>query len=563
MTDKCINFFCFVNLEPSAPKFFGFSEFLAGLALMVLAWTIADTRYRFRIRTSPIPLEKITFGVISLVGSLTLLTDLWRAQGWPVLKGGFISPAGWQAFLAAIFFVTFLAWIWFAFLKPSVFSRFTSERYVQALYDYILRGDYVELAIIADELARSSPNLVKFSSNVGGSVYEEQDASPPVKLKQVEFCANEIFYLICDKRFCKAVIERSPLFALELFSEIGISKKYEIGIDVFARNIFTEALLNTDSFLYHESDYYESGLIGQVKPLSTVIFKNYELIKNISMIFDVDYRILNALSITQFDAYCAAFLHTVTAYINEGKSEHSVVINTTLKNITQGVSNLHKVNGMPNSWESDPVQRLDVCVRRFGQIIYELNKLERPLNHVLRNDSIGKVRYKNYSIYDAMADNMFEVLHYSSYVNSPVWDCWSIQHNTVLAGFFEDYVLEGKSGDIIKHKLRRIIYNEIVSMEKFPNFKGARVLSFVLNVLGLNLQVGKGNRSTKALHKCILSWVTQNYALLYQRNPEVALSCLVEPMNYDEKSNEITKIYPANVFRKEAAIVKLTINPAP
>lgn len=47
----------FVPLETSAPKFFGFAEFLAGLALMVLAWTIADVRYRFRIRSAPIPLK--------------------------------------------------------------------------------------------------------------------------------------------------------------------------------------------------------------------------------------------------------------------------------------------------------------------------------------------------------------------------------------------------------------------------------------------------------------------------------------------------------------------------
>lgn len=66
--DHCLGLVCFIPLDPSAPKFFGFSEFLASLALMVLAWTIADIRYRFRVRTAPIPLQAITFWMVVAVG---------------------------------------------------------------------------------------------------------------------------------------------------------------------------------------------------------------------------------------------------------------------------------------------------------------------------------------------------------------------------------------------------------------------------------------------------------------------------------------------------------------
>lgn len=34
---------------------------------MVLAWTIADVRYRFRVRTAPLPLLAITFYAIGTV----------------------------------------------------------------------------------------------------------------------------------------------------------------------------------------------------------------------------------------------------------------------------------------------------------------------------------------------------------------------------------------------------------------------------------------------------------------------------------------------------------------
>jgi hypothetical protein len=37
---------------------------------MVLAWIIADVRYRLRVRTAPIPLPGITF-LVAAVGMLT------------------------------------------------------------------------------------------------------------------------------------------------------------------------------------------------------------------------------------------------------------------------------------------------------------------------------------------------------------------------------------------------------------------------------------------------------------------------------------------------------------
>lgn len=52
-TEHCFIGVCFIPLNGSGQTFFGFSEFLTGLALMVLAWTIADVRYRFRIQVAP------------------------------------------------------------------------------------------------------------------------------------------------------------------------------------------------------------------------------------------------------------------------------------------------------------------------------------------------------------------------------------------------------------------------------------------------------------------------------------------------------------------------------
>ena len=124
---------CFVPLRAQDPKFFGFSEFLAALALMVLAWTIADIRYRFRVRTAPLPLEGGTYTIVGIVGVLTLLTDWWRAEQWLVPEGKLLTPASWQALLGAIFLANFMVWAWFAFVRPPVFGRWNASRFARQL----------------------------------------------------------------------------------------------------------------------------------------------------------------------------------------------------------------------------------------------------------------------------------------------------------------------------------------------------------------------------------------------------------------------------------------------
>ena len=104
----------FVPLDASAPKFFGFSEYLAALALMAVVWMTTDIRYRFRVETAPLPLHRLTFTSIASVGTLALVTDLWRAEGWLVPRGSLLTPATWQALLGAVFLIPFLTWAWFA-----------------------------------------------------------------------------------------------------------------------------------------------------------------------------------------------------------------------------------------------------------------------------------------------------------------------------------------------------------------------------------------------------------------------------------------------------------------
>ena len=252
---------------------------------MVLAWNIVDTRYRFRTRTAPLPLQLITFSIVVAVGCLSLLTDLWRAQRWFVPRGDIMTPAEWQAVLAFSYLLTFLTWAWFAFIRPPTYTKRNAKRYASALYHSILQGSPTELAVIADELRLSAYSLVCYAPDWDArkrrNPRNQEDDDP--KLTDVEEIADDILLLIANPRFCRTIVEASSATALEFFRAVGETKRYGVRIGVFARNILNEAIANKDSFIFTETEGYESGLVGYQKPLMQAMFSNYRMVEAINV----------------------------------------------------------------------------------------------------------------------------------------------------------------------------------------------------------------------------------------------------------------------------------------
>lgn len=551
-SDYYLGFVRFVPLDANTPKFFGFSEFLAGLALMVLAWTIADVRYRFRVRTTPLPLQGMTFAVVGAVGMLTLLTDLWRAEQWLVPRGHFVSPAEWQAFLGGFFFLTFLTWAWFAFIRPPVYGKRNAERYARTLYRFILKGSPSELSVIADELALSAKPLVRFATDkehlkylrTDEGVGEKSLENPP----KVTAYADDILLLIADKRFCRAIVESSPSTALAIFQGIGDTKKYGIQVKIFGKNIMNEALTNKNSFLYHEAEGYESGLLGYHKPLSHAMFSNYRMVEVIGTLMDPDIWDKEKWDADQWKAYCRMVLTTFHDYVDKGFGGHSFVLYRAKGYIERAASDLYKINGIANnSWDDDVQARLRVVVDFIKDAVEILEKKGVPKGVRLR---IREERGVG-NFYDHLASMIFEVIFSASYVRSPANLCWWVQHNSVWGKLFNFRKLDGTAANVVKFKVRRLIYNEVAEMTDFPNFKGAKILGFCLNVMGLSIRDKDDyDYDSKALHKAILSWTKKNYAWLHSYNPRVAEACLVEGVTYDKDHLRLVKTYPAEGLRR-------------
>lgn len=560
--EQCYLSVCFIPLDSSGEKFFGFSEFLAGLALMVLAWTIADVRYRFRVRTAPIPLLGITFSVVATVGVLTLFTDLWRAEKWLVPAGNLLTPASWQAILGGLFLLTFLTWTWFAFIRPPTYGRLNAKRFAQTLYRFVLKGSPEELAIIADELTYSALPLVHHATDRKklGRGRTNQDGQKK-ELPKVERYANDLLLLIADKRLCRSIVSSSPGTALAFFQAMADTKKYGIQIETFAKNIVNEALANKDSFIYHEAEGYESGLIGYHKPLSHAMFANYGMVERIGTLLDPDVYDQREWDASHWEAYCRVVLITFEGYVEEKFSVHSPVLFGAKFRIENSVSDLYKLNGLTGSWDTDPARRLRAVVEFLKDSIKVLE--EKGVPDYVRIRVKQEFGHPHESYFDGLASLFFEVVFHASAVKSPKWECWSIQHNSLWSELFNSGSPKGPAAKVVKFKIRRLLYDEILEMKSFPNFKGAKILSFCLNVMGLKVGEGSYYRDSRALHVAVLSWTKQNFAWLYQYNPRVAEACLVDGMSFEQENNRLVYTSPAEGLRRKPSYVYLYLDHAP
>lgn len=541
---------CFVRLDADSPRLFGFPEFLAGLALMALVWSITDIRYRFRISSAPLPLEKVTFGVISSIGALTILTDLWRSEEWPVPCGNILTPNSWQALLATTLLIAFLLWAWFAFIKPPIFSRFNSRRYAQALYEGVIKSAPAELNIIADELGRSARSLIRHATS---RLPLERNNNNKVKkwLLSKFNCdayADDILLLIADNRICKAIIDNSPQTALRFFLEITEQGKYDINISAFARNIVGQALLNKDSFLYHEVNGYETGLIGHSRPITQTIFSDRKIVERIDSLFDQNYKAVRSWDSEQWEAYCRVLLVSFEASISSGIWNSPSYFLRALDRIVNSLSNLYTLDGITGSWEKDEAKRLSIVMSFMTNSIEIVNGISVPEGITLRLPEKNPYQYR--TIYDDLAEALFDVIFHVSSVKTPWWESWNYQHNTVWSKIFPYHETNNKPAKIIRFKLRRLIYDEITKLEKLPGYKGAKILAYFLNVTGLESR-GRGrlNKELWPLLKAVRGWIRKNYMVLHAHNPNMTSGLLADKIYLDIERKRIVREFPERGLR--------------
>jgi hypothetical protein len=524
---------------------------------------MADVRYQFRISVAPIPLRAITFGVVACVGTLTLLTDLWRAEQWLVPRGDVLTPGSWQALLGGVFLATFLVWAWVAFIRPPIFGRLNARRFANTLYRYIHRGSPAELAVIADELTRSAKTLIHHAIDYGPRRgMKAHQGTKDKRPSAVQMHAGKLLHLIGDRRLCRVIVESSPATALAFFLAMEDAEKYGVDLRIFAENIVAEAVANKDSFLFHEANEYHFGQLGWEKSLSESMFSNYRMVEAIGTVFDAGDLHSSDWDGDQWKAYSRALLLTFQSYAAESSTYKSAVLHRAMRAIGRCARDLRKLNGVDNpSWHKDDlVKRLSVAVDFVSNAVSILD--ERGVPDHIRLRLPKKDRLGSESIYDDLAKMIVELILIAGSVRSPRSSSWFIQQNMVWSELFS-LKLNSAAGRIVQFKVRRLLYDELPEMQKFPNYKGSRILGLCLNVMGFKIMSGGFGKEGRALQKAVLSWTRQHFARIHAINPRIVEVGLVDGMTYEPENLRLVVTYSADALWPEAQSEHFQVDPAP
>lgn len=546
--EKCLIGIC-IELAPidaSAPKFFGFSEFLTSLALMVLAWTTTDVRYRFRIDCAPVPLKGITFGVVVIVGMLTLLTDLWRAEQWLVLTSIPLTIGSWQALMGGTLLLNFFLWIWFAFIRPATYGKWNAKRFTQALYLHILKDSQEELSIIADEITQSAYNIIQNTIDEYWILNNKG-----TEIKEIQLHANNILSIISDKRMCRAIANASPITARIIFQAIRKTNKYNNEIFVFTKNIINESINNENSFMYREDNGYESGFFGEQKLISNSIFSNFDLMERMGYFIQPYTPSEHNWKNKQWKTYLRAITIILENYHPEKHGKHPYSLTTALEDIRSATSGIYKLNSNPDaSYRNEDIERTNIVVGFIGHTISILNEKKIPngISIRVRNKSNPNIPVNSIdrSIYDEVAKSMFSIFTDISHVTDPGWKKITEPIIERLLMSFNNPT-ENRPEQIIQSKFRRLLYNEISSIisDKRPNQpkRPAHVLNLYLAITGIKPLGFKKNAGHAILQKAILAWLKQNYDWIYKSNREIAELCLGKNTVYDNNQHRIIREY--------------------
>lgn len=554
--DICIEL---APVDASAPKFFGFSEFLTSLALMVLAWTTTDVRYRFRILSAPISLQHLTFKLVTTVGVLTLLTDLWRAEQWPVPTFIPLTLGSWQAIMGGTLLLTFIFWVRLAFIHPPVYNIYNAKRFTQALYLIILKGSKEELPIIADELTHSMKNIVTYATEE-----QENPEKNTQDTQEVQIYANTILALIADRRFCKTIASSSPITAIALYIEMNKTKKYRIPVKIFTKNLVNEAIGNKNSFLYQETNGYQSGFIGSQKPLSQTLFSNYKMSEAIGTTLLIDIKQNSEWDNFQWDAYLRIVLITLENFDPNENEGRSLILGNALRYVRSEALEIgkpiHDVNTSPGQEQLD---RIDMIIEFTKSSIKALNKKNiKPSIKTLTSHRQRIGKYKIYSeiIYDEIANLMTDIIISSSRVTDK--DLKSQIRLLILSkALFYGNAPEGHSERIIQMKYRRNIYDNIKYIKTNPSIFHALLLRFYINTFGIETFDYEKKSGNFILSKAIIRWIKNNYDWMYNHEKDVAITCLGDHLCYDSTNYAIIRKHQPPLKSGERNIL-LYVNPS-
>lgn len=517
------------RVDSGAASIFGLAEFFAILALFVTIFNVSDFRYRYRAAVWPLNVQTIGLGVIVSISFILILMEFWFQNHFlvPHFLNGYTN---FKLALATVFAGIVFMFVAACFVWPPHFWRMNARRFFDVTNYYIHQGNADRLQAIAEELSSAMKDIFVHASKI------EIEDNP----SSSSLFAHDVMLILADRRFCHVVVDRVPGLALRCFH---LAATYTtVPFADFAHFIGHEFIANTNSAFYQE-DLFGSGYSLHAKPVSKVVFGNYKLVERCALKrwspLEADYRQTGRFDEKTIEGFYRAATSFVAAYLEETKGRvHSYAFARLLGSFKSMTVSVTTMESMGEDWYKSPAHAgLSHSIQFIAFVVKEMDKLK------IQPASLRERKNLPLDPYDGLAELFYEATLHAAFVRQPEFRCWDIQHNTIWAGELQFYQ-PSKALAALKFKIRRKLYDQIRRMDRDPNFVGARILGFCLNVLGLQLMNRHRNhlhREDYALQRVVLHWTKRNFRRIAEEYPNLLPVCLQGFISYDKDGRRLVQ----------------------
>jgi|GEM_PF-6572276 len=527
--------------EGNSSGFFGFSEFVTILALLLIIYTVTDFKYRFRIALRGQVYVKITFWLIISVACLSLAGDYLFANQFE-LPAIIAHQSIWQLACAMTSIITLFIWLWNAFILPPKFSPGNSHRFVAQAKKIVMNGNAHQMEVFAEELTASYRVMV---SNCLSR--EELGAGNQEVANEFRLDCARLMLQISNSRFCRILASSRPYSLAVLLEEVQDQERFNIPIYDLVCNVTLELIDNPNSVLYSEHQSYDESYLGLAKPLTRLLFGEISRRAIYKSPAELNLWKKSDWGSQQFQLYLSCMLEYAT-YVTERKSVNYdrwlFEVFSSLRGEFYGFSSeLYQTDSF---FRSELNQKLSICAHFIDKFIDLLDE-KWPEGSKSINGKVAENNF-NRSIHYYIADSVFWLMRNTGLAKTDTVDQQWMLCNITVWRVFSVYV-SGPHRRLIAKLLRRAIYREIYSRPLFPSYKGAPVVGFCLNVCGIN-DVRRNNG--KLDHNVIIRRITvpfirANFKELYKTHQKVTETMLQGGVYYDAKENRLVKAYSENL----------------
>jgi hypothetical protein len=323
-------------------------------------------------------------------------------------------------------------------------------------------------------------------------------------------------------------------------------ERYDAPIHLMVKRTVIAMLSNRGSALFVENEWLGQGFIGDTKPITRSIFGNWYLLEGyesgLEAPLDLDYPYARSWDTDTWRVYFGMAREYVQGLTSNGQANWNArgiyhILQTTEKAYEQ-LGDLKKYEDTFSPY--NPTWHANEANEFIKDLVKAFDENKGWVGFDRRDD------YRSgHDLSSRLAALFFRTIYKAAQVNTKEFRMWDVQHNIVWSPLVMNEVKDTKIMKMVRRKLRRMIWNEIVRMNGFPNYLGAAYVRFCLNVLGFYDESVRRNdtleRDSWPLAKAVAGWVRKNYQTIAISHPPVAQAMLPANIEFDHKAQTLVR----------------------